>query len=106
MPIPAKRRSAIDIFQPTLHGRQRGVSGQIDLQRGHRNKALVDSVEIRSGSGILLCASGTDPVYGSPARIPCRNDGLGAMAVAESARTKATKLVEGDVGHVDVEDQT
>src|SRR5271156_5630186 len=65
IPIPAKRTSAIDTFQPTLHNRQRGVSGQIDLQRGHRDVVLCNGGEVGSGAGIVLGAGGADPVYGA-----------------------------------------
>src|SRR5882757_3810016 len=104
MPIPANRTSAIDAFQPALHGRQCGVSGQVDLQRRHGNIALCDGVEVRPWTGVLLRSSWADPVYGAASRILRPDDGFGSVAVTESGRAKATKLLERHVRDVDVED--
>src|ERR1700722_8172423 len=95
----------MNTFQPTLDHRQGGVAGQIDLQRGHRNKVLCNGMEVGSWAGILAGAGGADPVYGAAAWILCRNDGLRAMAVAESAGAEAAKLFKRNVGDIDVENQ-
>src|SRR5581483_6578457 len=100
MPIPASRTSAMETLQPTLDRRQCGVAGQIDLQRGHRDIALCNGIEVGSRAGILAGAGGPDPVYGSAARILRRNDGLGAMTVTESAGAEAVELFKRDVGDV------
>src|SRR5579862_8568583 len=82
------------------------MAGQIDLQRGHRNIALCNGIEVGSGAGILFGPGGPDPVYGAAAWILSRNDGLGAVPVAESAGTEAAKLIKGHVGDIYVENQS
>src|SRR5579872_6466788 len=82
MPMPLRRRSTIDAFQPLRHELERAVPGEIDLQRRHRDEPLRYGVEVRPRPGILLRSSGSDPVDLAAPRIARGYDALRAVPEA------------------------
>src|SRR5256885_5642335 len=54
MPMPDRRRSVIDAFQPGPDRGQRRVTGEVDLQGSHRDISLGDGVEVGPGTRVLL----------------------------------------------------
>src|SRR6185312_17542993 len=103
MPMPENRRSGMEAFQPMLQAGQRGMAGEIDLQRSHRDITLIDGFEIRARSRVLLRPRGSHPVHGPPARVARGQDGLRTMAKSEPRATKAMQRRRGYVGNIDVE---
>src|SRR5712672_2509464 len=85
MPMPDRRRSVIDAFQPAPDCGQGRVTGEVDLQRRHRDVSLGDGVEVGTRTRVLLRAGGTDPVHRTPARVLRPHDRLGTVAIAEPA---------------------
>src|SRR5207248_2283678 len=89
MPMPDRRRSVIDAFQPGPDCGQCRVAGEVDLQGSHRDVSLGDGVEVGAGTRVLLRPGGTDPVHRTPARVLRAHDRLGTGAIAEPADAKA-----------------
>src|SRR6516225_10129033 len=94
MPIPARRRSAIQAIQPAGERGKHRMAREIDLQRSHRDIAVRHGVEVGSGAAFLLGARGSYPVDRTSARILGAHHRLGAVTVAESAGAEATQLRE------------
>src|SRR2546425_11911652 len=85
MPMPDRRRSVIDAFQPGPYRGQRRVTGEVDLQGSHRDISLGDGVEVGPGTRVLLRPGRTDPVHRTPAGVLGAHDRLGTVAIAEPA---------------------
>src|SRR5580698_714286 len=105
IPMPLRRRSTIEAFQPVRHHVERVVAREVDLQRCHGNEALRHRVEVRTRSGILLWTGGADPVDLSAARIARGHDALGAMSESEPCAAESPQACERHIGDVHVEDE-
>src|ERR1700751_1907885 len=104
MPIPERRRSVIDPFQPGTERSERAMPYEVDLQRRHGDTPLGNCVAVGTRPRFLLRARGTDPVHRAAAWILGSHHGRRAMAIAETAGTEAPQLPGRHVWHVDVED--
>src|SRR5579872_1808813 len=105
MPMPVRRTSVINAFQPARQGGQGRVTCQIDLQGRHRDIPFRDRMKVRPGSGLLLGPGRTDPIDGPAMGILGAHDRLGGVAETQASGAKAPQLGIRLIGHVDVEDE-
>src|SRR6202521_6484597 len=88
IPIPDRRRSVIDAFQPGPDCGQCRMTGEVDLQGSHRDISLGNGIEVGTWTRVLLRPGGTNPVHRTPARVLRAHARLGPVAIAEPAGAK------------------
>jgi hypothetical protein len=64
---------------------------------------LSDRMEIGTRSGILLCASGPDPIDSLSPGIAGPDHGFGLMSVAKTGGAYTEQLIIGKVWYIDIE---
>src|SRR5271167_1543991 len=82
MPIPLKREpstAALLELEPALDFGERGMPGQVDLQRRDRRETRGDRVKVGARTGVLTGARRADPKHILTARVLRAHDRLAAM---------------------------
>src|SRR5690348_13170095 len=78
--------------------------GEVDLQRRHRNPAVLDGVEIGPLARVGRRARGADPVDRFAARALHAHDVLGLVPASEPRDPITLHVLARDVGNVDVQE--
>src|SRR3546814_10770952 len=85
--------------------RERGVVGQVELQRRHRDIAVVDRLEVAVVGERLLDAVEAEPVIGVAARVDALDDRAAAVVVEALPHDANTlDLLRGQGGKIDVDE--
>ena len=80
------------------------MTRQVNLHRSYGYISISNSVKVRSGPGILLRASRSDPIYATTVGIEAPNHRLRPVPLPKAGNRKARQVVPRHIWYIYVQD--